>query len=167
MRKRTGNASPTSKETRFKIAGRALAAARSRNRKVESGGSGCPILVEGRKDIQALRQLGFSGPIELVNRGWDRSRLVAYLFETYGSRNPVDGAAALIVLMDWDRTGGRLQNELGIRLKSMDIKIDEETRMHLVRSLKPEGKTIEGLAPHASDLLWFIDEFDPLDDESE
>ena len=41
-----------------------------------------------------------------VNRGWDRSRLVAYLHDTYGTRNLVDKGPPLILLMDWDRTGG-------------------------------------------------------------
>ena len=46
---------------------RALARARSRNRNPIQGGSGCPIIVEGRRDLETLRALGFEGPIELVN----------------------------------------------------------------------------------------------------
>lgn len=139
-------------EQRFELAGRALAAARARNAPVAEGGSGCPVLVEGQKDEVALRALGFDGPVERVNRGWDRGRLVAHLFETYGTRNPVDGGAAIILLMDWDRTGGRLQRELNRRLESFDIRVDQRTRMELVRALKPEGRTVEMLTAHAEEL---------------
>jgi len=99
-----------------------------------------------------LRILGFTGPIEKINRGWDRSRLVAYFHEKYGTKNAVDGGPPLILLMDWDRTGGRLQTALRDRLQSLDVKIDEELRIVLLKAMKPEGRTVEALAPYA-DLL--------------
>ncbi len=157
------------REVRFEIAGRALGDARRRNREVcapnpvgdsGDGGSGCPILVEGRKDVIALRKLGFSGIIEKVNRGWNMPRLVAYLYEQYGTRNPIDGGAAIILLMDWDRTGGRIQRDILNRLESLDVKLDVHTRKEIARCLKPEGRTVEGLAAHARELRVFIDERD-------
>ena len=108
-------------------------------------------------DEAALRALGFSGPVELVNRGWDLSRLIAYLYETYGSTNSVDDGAAIILLMDWDRTGGRLQRELTRRLESFDGCVDSRTRMELVRSFKPEGRTVESLGAHAEELCAVMD----------
>jgi 5S rRNA maturation endonuclease (ribonuclease M5) len=177
MNKRAKAAGRPDWEVRFEIAGRALAEARIRNREadssdpeegeeraggigLESGGSGCPILVEGRKDVVALRRLGFSGVIEKVNRGWNMPRLVAYLYEQYGTRNPIDGGPAIILLMDWDRTGGRIQRDLLNRLESLDVKLDVHTRKEVARSLKPEGRTVEGLAAHARELRQFIDERD-------
>jgi 5S rRNA maturation endonuclease (ribonuclease M5) len=62
--------------------------------------------------------------------------------------------------MDWDRTGGQLQRKIGERLEAFGMKIDYETRMELVRSMKPEGRTIEGLGPHAEKLLPYIDSVD-------
>lgn len=153
MTARSRQAGTPDRTTRFEVAGRALAAARLRNLSPAEGGSGCPVLVEGLNDEVALRALGFRGPVERVNRGWDRGRLIAYIYETYGTTNRVDGAAAIILLMDWDRTGGRLQRELGRRLEAFDVRIDLDTRMELVRSLKPEGRTIEMLAAHAEALL--------------
>jgi 5S rRNA maturation endonuclease (ribonuclease M5) len=154
------NGDPT-RDARFESAGRALALARERNRDIEKGGSSCPVLIEGIKDVKALRKLGFTGIIEQLNRGWGRSRLVAYLFEKYGCNNPNDGGPALILLMDWDRTGGRIQNDMSMRLRGMDISLDEETRMELVRAMKPEGKTVESLAPFAKDLLEKMSFHDP------
>lgn len=153
MTTRAKQAGPPDRAVRFESAGAALAAALLRNLPPEERGSGCPVLVEGMNDEKALRALGFRGPIECANRGWDRGRLVAYLYETYGTTNSVDGGKAMILLMDWDRTGGRLQRELSRRLESFDVRIDLDTRMALVRSLKPEGRTVEMLAAHADELL--------------
>jgi 5S rRNA maturation endonuclease (ribonuclease M5) len=160
MSHKSTSGNPT-QDVRFESAGRALALARERNRDVEQGGSSCPVLIEGIKDVKALRKLGFTGVIEQLNRGWDRSRLVAYLFEKYGCNNPNDGGPAIILLMDWDRTGGRIQNDMSIRLRAMDVSLDEETRIELVRAMKPEGKTIESLAPFASELREKMSYHDP------
>jgi 5S rRNA maturation endonuclease (ribonuclease M5) len=149
------------RDARYTSAGRALAEARQRNRPTAEGGCGCPILIEGRKDRIALTAMGFTGPIEQVNRGWDQSRLVAHLFETYGILNRVDQGASMILLMDWDRTGGRLQRNIGERLKAFGMRIDGEIRMELARAMKPEGRTIEGLKPHAGSLRPYIDAHDP------
>ena len=83
---RARRAGPPAREIRFQAAAKAMAASIKRNRSGE-GNPDCPVLVEGAKDVAALRALGFSGGIETVNRGWDRSRLVAYLYDTYGTRN--------------------------------------------------------------------------------
>ena len=114
------------------------------------------------RDEKALRALGFTGLVERVNRGWDRSRLVAYLHDTYGTRNLVDKGPALILLMDWDRTGGRLQAALRDQLMAMDMPVDEDLRMVLLRVMKPESRTIEALAPHSQYLNPLIEKF--LDD---
>jgi 5S rRNA maturation endonuclease (ribonuclease M5) len=87
-------------------------------------------------------------------------RLVAHLYEEYGTRNPIDGGAAIILLMDWDRTGGRIQRDILNRLESLDVKLDVYTRKEIARCLKPEGRTVEGLAAHARELRVFIDERD-------
>jgi 5S rRNA maturation endonuclease (ribonuclease M5) len=70
---------------------------------------------------------------------------VAHLVETYGTRG-VDGGPAIHVLMDWDRTGGRLQTTFRRRLEAFDVKIEEDLRRVLMRCLKPETRTVEGLS---------------------
>ena len=155
------------RDVRYTRAGQALGQARLRNRPEQSGGWGCPIIVEGKKDVIALKTMGFTGPIEQVNRGWDQSRLVTYLFETYGSLNETDQGTSVILLMDWDRTGGRLQRKIGERLQAFGMRIDNETRMELVRAMKPEGRTVEGLKAHAEKLRPYIDQTDPEGTEEE
>ena len=149
------------KEERWCMAAEVLAEARGRNRSLDLGGCGCPILVEGKRDRQALRVLGFRGDIELVNRGWSLERLAGWFAERLPCRNPVDGKESLILLMDWDRTGGRLQNQLRRRLKALDISVEERTRMQLLKLLKPETRVVEGLKSMAYHMLPLLDDIDP------
>ena len=80
--------------------------------------------------------LGFTGPIEKLNRGWNVDRVVVYIVEKYGS---------CIVLMDWDRTGGRLQRRLMDSMTSLDIKPCDELRRALSKAMKPDTMCVEDL----------------------
>ena len=71
----------------------------------------------------------------------------------------VDGRGSIIVLMDWDRTGGRLQKSIRERLESLDVKIDEGLRTELMKTMKPEGRTVESLRPHVASILSEMSEF--------
>ena len=135
------------RELRFRIAGKALAEARSANR------DGATILVEGKRDRSILESLGFSGDIILLNRGWSIERVIVDLIEKH-SRNP-------IILMDWDRTGGRLQKEITSRLQSLDVLIDLEPRRTLSKAFRPETLCVEGIRKFIVDLLPVIDLNDP------
>ncbi|MDG1540251.1 MAG: hypothetical protein P8Q46_01685 [Candidatus Thalassarchaeaceae archaeon] len=137
---------------RFEKASRAIAEALVRNRTVDQGGSGVPVVVEGNRDEETLRGLGFTGPIEKINRGWDRPRMVAYLHSKYCTVRTSDGGPPVILLMDWDRTGGRIQTALRDRLMAMDSPVDENLRNTLLRAMKPEGRTVESLLPHVPSL---------------
>ena len=142
--------------SRFERAAKSIRKSMFRNYPVEEGGCGCPVVVEGINDVKTLRELGFTGQIEKVNRGWTMPKLVSYLYERYGVRNEVDGGGSVILLMDWDRTGGRLQKLLRNRLESLDAKVDEDLRMTLMRSMKPEGRTVESIRPHIDGLIQLI-----------
>ncbi len=103
--------------------------------------------------------MGFIGPIEKVNRGWDRPRLIAYLHSEYCKSPTPDGGPPVILLMDWDRTGGRIQASIRERLMAMDSQVDEDLREVLLRTMKPEGRTVESLLPHAPALEPLIQQF--------
>ena len=135
------------RELRFEIAAKALAEARIANR------SGAAILVEGKRDRSILANLGFNGEIILLNRGWTIERVIVNLIEEH-SRNP-------IILMDWDRTGDRLQKEITTRLQSLDIAIDLEPRRTLSRAFRPETLCVEGIRKFIIDLRPLIDVNDP------
>ncbi|MBQ71241.1 MAG: hypothetical protein CMA65_07145 [Euryarchaeota archaeon] len=142
-------------EQRWWDAARALAEARGRNRT-----RNCAVLVEGLRDRRALKRLGFTGPIELLNRGWSVDDVLVYLVDTYGRRHEFDGGPTVIVLMDWDRTGGRLQSNCRRNLESLDVAFDESLHRTLLKCLKPETKTVEGLASLTDVLGPLVDQFD-------
>ena len=104
---------------------------------------------------------GFTGPLEVVNRGWGMDRFVAYLYETYGARTK-DRQATMTLLMDWDRTGGRLQTNLRRRLESFDVQIDEDLRRVLMKTLKPETRVVESLGGLAGALMPHMGVDEPL-----
>ena len=134
------------KEEKFFLAAKAIKESIIRNQSIEDGGSNCPIIVEGINDIKCLRILGFTGIIETINKGWDRSRIIAYFYEKYGSELAVDGLPRIILLMDWDRTGDVLQESFNNRLSSMDMKIDQTLRNVLSKQLRSECRTVESIS---------------------
>ena len=142
-------------EERWHQAAQALAHARQRNRVAKAA-----IFVEGRRDRLALERLGFSGPVEVLNRGWPVDDVLVHLVETYGRRREEDGGPSVIVFMDWDRTGGRLQENIRRNLESLDVRIDEQLRSTLTRCLKPETRVVEGLSGLADVLGPLIDMYD-------
>ena len=90
--KRDNIAGNSDRIVRFEKAAKALASCIVRNRDTSQGGAGIPVLVEGTRDEHTLRALGFTGVVEKVNRGWDRSRLIAYLHSEYYSKPNPDGS---------------------------------------------------------------------------
>ena len=134
------------REEKFFLAAKAIKESIIRNQSIEDGGSNCPIIVEGINDIKCLRILGFTGIIETINKGWDRSRIIAYFYEKYGSELAVDGLPRIILLMDWDRTGDVLQESFNNRLSSMDMKVDQTLRNVFSKQLRSECRTVESIS---------------------
>ena len=144
-------------ELRFSNAGQAIGEARRKNRL-----HNWPIIVEGPRDKRALLALGFTGPVEVLNRGWTIERVVAHLYETYGTRNESTGGSSVCLLMDWDRTGGRLQRKLANLMQSFDMSVDQEIRTVLQKNLKPETRVVESLYGMADRLRYHITQEDRL-----
>lgn len=142
-------------EERWHKAAQSLAEARARNRVAEA-----TVLVEGRRDRLALERLGFTGSIEVLNRGWPVDDVLVFLVENYGRRSPVDQGPSVILLMDWDRTGGRLQAQCRRNLESLDVRFDESLRSTLTVCLKPETRVVEGLSGLAEVLAPLLDIYD-------
>ena len=142
-------------EERWHKAAQALATARQRNREANAA-----VFVEGRRDRLALERLGFSGPIEVLNRGWSVDDVLVYLVEHYGRKSAVDDGPSIIVLMDWDRTGGRLQSTIRRNLESLDVRFEERLRSTLMRCLKPETRVVEGLSGLTDALGPLVDMYD-------
>ena len=135
------------RKKRFEIAAVVLADARKENR------DGKVILVEGKRDIRALKNLGFTGEIVQLNRGWPVDKVVVWMFEKY--------QMPPIVLMDWDRTGGRLQKSLQSKFQSLDVLIPDEPRRTLSKAIRPDTLCVEALNSLADYLLPLMQISDP------
>jgi 5S rRNA maturation endonuclease (ribonuclease M5) len=93
----------------------------------------CPILVEGEKDMEALKLVGIEGEIILINQGRSITSFCDKIADLYSE---------VIILTDWDRGGKRLASKIQKNLRGR-IKTDMSIRYNLISSLKV--KTVEGI----------------------
>jgi 5S rRNA maturation endonuclease (ribonuclease M5) len=95
-----------------------------------------PIIVEGRKDERALREIGISGPILRLDSG---SSVFNFCESLRGKH------AKIIILTDWDRRGGRLARALREGLTANGIPYDDDLRRQIAYLARKEVKDVEGL----------------------
>ncbi len=95
-----------------------------------------PIVVEGSKDVEALRRLGITKNVHPLNRG----NSVFNFCESLSRNN-----RRLIILTDWDRRGGMLARKIKEACHANEIEADLETRAKLVILSKKEVKDIESM----------------------
>jgi 5S rRNA maturation endonuclease (ribonuclease M5) len=95
-----------------------------------------PIIVEGSRDVRALRDLGVDGMIRIVNTGSS----IMSLCESLSSEHD-----RFIILTDWDRKGGQIAHQLDRGFESCDAKRDMGIRANIARLAKKEIKDVEGL----------------------
>lgn len=95
-----------------------------------------PIIVEGSRDVHALRELGIDGIVQAVNTGSS----IMNLCESLSSEHD-----RFIILTDWDRKGGQIAHQLDRGLESCDAKRDMDIRASIARLSKKEIKDVEGL----------------------
>ena len=68
--------------------------------------SNAPVIIEGKRDTIALRNLGYEGDLVELNDGKSILSTVENLVHKYGR------GSNFIILMDWDRTGEKLAAKL-------------------------------------------------------
>jgi len=102
-----------------------------------------PVLVEGKRDEQALRRLGVNGEIIKINRGFPIPVLCERLTAHF------NGA---VVLTDWDLKGDQLSVRVAKSLRSDGMQCDVRTRERLKRYCKKEIKDVEGLPRYLEQL---------------
>ncbi len=95
-----------------------------------------PIIVEGRKDEEALRDLGIEGRIIILNDGHSVLGTCEELAKTH---------TIAIILTDWDRRGGQLARSLMDSLEACDMKHETDIRARISYLSKKEIKDVEGL----------------------
>ncbi len=93
-----------------------------------------PIIVEGPKDVAALRALGLNGPI--ITLAGRRLVELADEFANY---------LQLLILFDFDRRGNQLARQLTEALQSIGVEVLVEIRRKLGRAFCWRVRVIEGL----------------------
>lgn len=92
-----------------------------------------PILVEGDKDVEALRKLDVKGTILSVNRGIALTDFCDRLSQEYKD---------IIILTDWDRKGGHLCRTIR---KNLEGRVNCNTRYRELFARYAMIRTVEGL----------------------
>ena len=94
-----------------------------------------PVIVEGRRDVAALRRLGLRGTIATLHCG----QTVAAFGERIARRFP-----SVILLLDWDRRGRQLHAQLTRHLEA-DWEEHSYIRQELIALCKSAISSIEEL----------------------
>lgn len=100
---------------------------------------GAAIIVEGRRDLLALRALGMPGPVIMASR-----RSALDLAEDAARDYP-----QIILLTDWDSKGDEMCKTIERHLRSVGSRPDGEIRSRLKKLVKKEIKDVESLSQYA------------------
>jgi len=104
--------------------------------KIKKEDKNIPVIVEGRKDMKALRSLGIERKIIKIKKGKSIFRIIEKLRKDHDK---------VIILTDWDSSGGKLCYKIKKACKSNDIKYDIEYRKQMIKFLKKEVKDVESI----------------------
>ncbi|MBX5321608.1 MAG: toprim domain-containing protein [Candidatus Bathyarchaeota archaeon] len=107
--------------------------------------NGKPILVEGRKDIKALRNLGIKGKIISVKTGG--KNLLNTISEIEASN-----LTEVILMLDFDRRGRELTTNLKRHIEKTGINANLHFWLRLSGLAGKEVKDVEGLATYIETL---------------
>lgn len=92
-----------------------------------------PIIVEGDKDIEALKKLGIKGEIITINKGVNLSNFCDRIANEYTN---------VIILTDWDKRGGKICH---IIKKNLQGRIICNIKYREFFAKNTTIKTVEGL----------------------
>ena len=102
--------------------------------------SNYPILVEGKRDKRALKELDCTSKIIELNNGNSLLSTVESLVKSYSSKS-------FIILTDWDRTGNILAEKLKKYGESCDLIPNMKIRNELILVGSKDITCIEELPP--------------------
>lgn len=95
-----------------------------------------PIIVEGLRDVAALKKLGVTRNVMPLNKG---ASVIAF------SEDVAKRFTKAVILTDWDRKGGHLARLLVDALTGTDVKVDTDLRAKIVLLSKKEIRDVESL----------------------
>ncbi|MEM1551416.1 MAG: toprim domain-containing protein [Candidatus Bathyarchaeia archaeon] len=111
----------------------------------EENKSGKPILVEGRKDAEALKELGINGQMIFAKTGG--KNLLDVISEIEASKT-----REVIMLLDFDRRGRELTENIKQHIEKMGVKANLYYWLRLSSLVGKEVKDVEGLAKYMKTL---------------
>lgn len=112
---------------------------------IEESAKGKPIIVEGKKDAQALRELGVNGRILTVKTGGKSFIEATAEIEKLGARE-------VILLLDFDRRGKEGNERLQQNLERAKIKANTRFWRELQALVGREIQCIESLTSYLKTL---------------
>jgi len=112
---------------------------------IEESSKGILIIVEGKNDVETLRQLGVDGKIVSAKTGGRTQLDVICEIEE-------NGAKEVIMLLDFDRRGREWTKLLKQHLEKARIKPNLTFWNDLIRFAGKEVKDVEGLASYIQTL---------------
>jgi len=108
-----------------------------------------PVLVEGKRDVAALRALGITGEIIMVNEG----KTIIALCEEIASKHE-----EVILLLDWDRKGKELTERFKRNLTTVGVRVIDGIRARIFSLVAKETKEVEALDSFVERLRIAVDE---------
>ena len=105
---------------------------------------GMPILIEGKKDEEALRELGITGNIIKVSGSGLKLFEVAEIAAKTSSK--------VIILTDFDKKGDILAKKLSEDIQSLGSHPDLNIRKNIIKITRRYIKDIESLPKHMKQL---------------
>ena len=102
---------------------------------IERTRSGAVIVVEGKRDIIALKKLGITGHIETSTH----QPLLVF------AESLAKDTTEIIILTDWDRRGDILADKITTYLQNVGITPDLDIRRRISSLVKREVKDVESL----------------------
>lgn len=108
----------------------------------DSSISGATIVVEGRKDRRALRDLGIEGEVIFASR--------SPLFQL--SERAANNSEEIVVMTDWDRKGDMLARRMSNYLTALGHPPNLRIRSRLGSLVKKDVKEVENLPGYIAKL---------------
>lgn len=93
-------------------------------------------MVEGIRDVEALRRLGIEKNVTSLSKGVSLFTFCENLSRSWDE---------VVLLTDWDRKGGRIARKLKDALGANGAKAIDEFRTRIAILVKKEVKDVEGL----------------------
>ena len=101
---------------------------------IERSDEGAIIIVEGVKDVEALRRLGVKGKI-VTSANYSNAEVVDLI-----------GRREVIIMTDWDKKGTALERDLVIKFSSWGVVPNTELRKRIFSIIGREVTSVEDLA---------------------